>query len=975
MANVKLRIEITADDSLASLGEISTDNMELANTSIKPNADGVFSAFPNNNNATSGLNTLTYGQELCFNDKDELDNIDGFGAGLDDEKNHVEVVWGIVNEDKSYNVTIKFTDAIDLKSVVVYGDNASKQFPTKAILDAGTEFEKEIFSDDYTWSIAFENASNEHTIQFTHWNRANYNAVLTLIDVMLQNYEVDIYNGLKSVESLSQSSSDTTGIFYGSIESSGSAEILDKNGELGDLLTDGIIDNSNVPITVLVNGKQVQHHISTDSSYNKNSKTLSIELGNRLNTLDVLKYKGYDYPDHSENLANLLFDVLSNLRYALFGKDKQLDEEEFKEMLSSKYNATGATLYEYLTWLEVEYPVIEANKTYREVLDEFCLIAQMQMYIDDDNNVKFVSARPIITDADFQSIHIPKKNMFSQPDYAVILKNKYDGVEGSITYGQKNYEDEIFTSETLLVYDKDKNYIAENEGINPNEYKFSHSDIEYLSYISFQYTYNLNDCNKAINPNNFDDIKLKITMYQHNYTYNVNIVFGDNSYTSDNGNGTEVITLSAIDVFSPTTQKPCFTKSIDGTNVTFNIYLPKGGLDSGGYDTGSYPYSFINEVSFSILKTTISFEQVQSNTENIELAKTKVSIGSSNLIQNDYTIDTIKSNITEDYKQGISNASVSISCNDYFDSDGKKVVDWAKGQLPQVEQIVYFDNDLYKDQSQRYWKIKGRNFRKTGVPMVDLELEETKKSTTLGDFRVKYTFDSSIDGYTVQANVPLTNTTANEITGNLVILEQYNDGINGLKDIKKISHDIHNSNLYGGGFEYSNLTSIKIADNIEKIDVNSFRRCSILTDVIFSQNSKLKYLGDSAFNYCTSLKNINLPSGITYLGSECFNGCKSLEQVKIPTSIDTLKQNTFASCSSLKTIFIPKNIENIIIESGTSVFWGCDSSLVIYCEAASKPNNWDSYWDVYKSENYSYKHLTVKWGYTYEQYVAETRNI
>ena len=87
----------------------------------------------------------------------------------------------------------------------------------------------------------------------------------------------------------------------------------------------------------------------------------------------------------------------------------------------------------------------------------------------------------------------------------------------------------------------------------------------------------------------------------------------------------------------------------------------------------------------------------------------------------------ILDNILSDYKNGVSSGNVTISCNNYFDRNGEKLIDWTNGEIPKLNQTVYFDNDIYQDKTQRYWKIKGRKFRKTGVPMIDLELEEVIK--------------------------------------------------------------------------------------------------------------------------------------------------------------------------------------------------------------------------------------------------------
>ena len=285
MADIKVRIELNENSESEKIGNVITNNLTFANTSIKPNSSGKFDNLPTNK--TYGVNALTFGQELYFNENGILDNIDNLGAGLDSEKNKFEIVWGIVKSDKTYNVKLTFENATNLKDVVIYGDKESNQFPTRAILDGTTE----VFSDDYIWTLQFDNESSTHTIEFTHWNRANYNAVVTFIGVMLKYVEIDKRNGLKSVESLSQSTGQPKEIFYGVVPSAGSLQIIDVNGELADMVRDGILPNSNVKMQIIANGKQVQEHISNDSSYDIEGKEFSSNLEDLLAKWDNIPLK------------------------------------------------------------------------------------------------------------------------------------------------------------------------------------------------------------------------------------------------------------------------------------------------------------------------------------------------------------------------------------------------------------------------------------------------------------------------------------------------------------------------------------------------------------------------------------------------------------------------------------------------------------------------------------------------------------
>jgi len=794
MTNVKIRIEVNPNSENENLGDIQNQvdgipsSENVSNVSVKINGDGLFQELPSK---SGGINGLSLAGDLVFDEFGVLDNPNLQGGVLESTESPVEFIWGVVPESGEYKVRLVFTDAKSLKDVVIYGDSVVNQFPTQATIDGG----KVIYNDDLQWAINFGEESDTHVIEFTHWNLKNYNACISKIAVMLKYLEVDKHNGLKEIESTSQSSSDTTGLYYGSIENYGSIEIVDTTGEIIEMIQDGVIDNSNTNLEIVTNEQVIQSHISTDSSFDRNTKVLSLELGNRINSLDILKYKGYNYPEHSENLATLLFDVLSNLKYVL--GIEELTEDEFKNMLSDKYDSTQ-TLYDYLYSCIIDYPVIKSNKTYREVIDEFCVIAQMQMFIDDSGNIKFVSARPKVFDENFKAIHIPKGNMFSQLNYNLILKNKYDGVEiyknkvidskeiDTTVFSQQKYDtsnvsqsmnNDIFLDDNGL----DIQYSMKDQF---NNYGVAVSAVKVVNYyatgnISFPKKSN-NNLNKilGIRDNIIIDNTPLFTIYcdkyeDNNVSMNIPIIRDRNAnsftrgtpynlqinypltltenfsgYLSQTHSKTEVeptywgLTTTAE---ITTIDESNYNITFDGENynVEFKIlcgqdivslganYFERNENESAVISkdlkmTGNFTRYVPKYISFSIngdLRV-ISFEEISASSQDIESKKTKVSINSSQLLQTDEMVENIKNNILKDYALGVSSGSATVSCSDYYDSNGEKVVDWVNGDVLKVGDVVYFDNDKYKDGFQRYWKIKGRTFRKTGVPMQDLELEE-----------------------------------------------------------------------------------------------------------------------------------------------------------------------------------------------------------------------------------------------------------
>lgn len=328
MADIKLRIEVNpngettlwAGDGKEKLGTIinktndTGTNSNLSNTSFKANYDGVFENLPDKR--VNGYNGLSMASDddsdaydFIFNDLDELDNVDSNGAIVEDEQNPSEFIWGIVPSNKQYSVKLTFTNATSLKDIVIYGDTEVGQFPTKAIID-GT---RTIYSDDAKWAINMQVEKDTHTIEFLEWNRANYNACISNIRVMLRYFDLD-RGWIDSVESLSQTTSDPSSIQYGVLANSGSANLRDIDGELKDLIVDEVIPNSNVPVELFVNGNKVQCHITTDSDYVEEDKILKLNLENRLKFLDTLKFQGAPYQEY-QSAYSLLSYILSGLGY------------------------------------------------------------------------------------------------------------------------------------------------------------------------------------------------------------------------------------------------------------------------------------------------------------------------------------------------------------------------------------------------------------------------------------------------------------------------------------------------------------------------------------------------------------------------------------------------------------------------------------------------------------------------------------
>ena len=430
MADIKVVIQLqdTIEDEIKSLESPTAVN----NASIQKTGEQL-----------NKLSTKSNGVNMKSWATGSLSLADGYVGGantqLIEQYGYNGYVFGAVPESKQLTVTLEVVGKY-IDSIIVYGDKTANQFPTKAYRDGDPN--DIIYSDDPVWAIKFDQQSTSHTITFLEWNRANYNACITYIAELKNELTLD-KSWIKSVESLSQSTGQPREIYYGVVPSSGSVELLDINGELYDMVSDGLINNSNIPLECSINNGKFASQMSTDTDYNQD-KILQVQLSDELNKLDSLYYPGYKKTTESKSLYDLVVDVLNkfNNKYDIDFIDSYVIEDSIKEHLKSIV---------YIT------PYISYN-TYKEVFDNICNLAQLQMFWHKDNYPKFIFANKRVYETDV-ILSIPSKIQFSKSQKDMIVKNKIDCVKYNasrvITQVNKTFKTKtIDTSEYLPTNDK-----------------------------------------------------------------------------------------------------------------------------------------------------------------------------------------------------------------------------------------------------------------------------------------------------------------------------------------------------------------------------------------------------------------------------------------------------------------------------------------------------------------------------------------
>lgn len=805
---------------------------------------------------------------------------------------------------------------------------------------------------------------------------------------------------IENISSLSQTTTDASSIQYGVLENSGKIIVYDIDGRIYNLVENGTIDSEGTPITIRTNNEHLlQKHISSDNDYNKNTRQLTMSLGNKLKDLSILKYKGYIYPNEPKTAYEVLYDVMYNLYGAVW-----TDYSVFDGMLTSDAiygNDYITDVKGLLQKTTIKYPIIESGRTYREVIDEFCNMFQLQVFITDEDKIKFISARPITT-YNNNVIQIPYSRIFSEIEETVIPKNKYDGIELNQTKPIEEVDADALLHTTSGPYTSQV-LSDDNRKGNPNsaEYYASVAAVFYSgTAIIPKYSEDNTTRNDAVltgldargEPHishiihyNYSKGGAKLVHYsQTDSVYEPDITeTGIGSGTLSRLNDGKPINVSAT-AGSATASVEDLTnlnnvQAIDKGDyfqVEFTIlagYTKLAAQTLVNVTTGTYEayYPFGLEVSFYGKQWTLSFEQESASSEDIALSKNKVFIPSGKLLQTTTLIDgnelsnNIKNTIINDYRDGVKTATLTVSCADYYNQNGAKVIDWTNGEVLQNEDIISIEKDLDKHGNPRIWKIVSREFSYEGVPMIKLGLVEIEKKyaftppipmpSVAGFYRDDTYKDLLISWKDLIANNILKVDNGVLSQGDRFYdMYRYFDcnppfaicldsSVTSIEDSKFWSVQVVGTPSISSlivpssvktlkGFYDSDINFIQLSEGLENIEINYAR----INKIIFP--STIKSLISHRLNIidATSIKNNNIydsrdnclciiesatnkliigstngfiPDGITAIGDYAFE-LRNKTSIHIPDSVKEIGRGAFSGCK-LESIEIPYSINSI----------------------------------------------------------------
>lgn len=166
-----------------------------------------------------------------------------------------------------------------------------------------------------------------------------------------------------NLSSTSQISSDAASVNYGVIPSTGNATMRDINGQIRADIESGVLPVSNAPTKVVINGNQIQEHITSDSDYDVINRELNLQFSDRLSLLDKVTYEGMPLRGYSMTAYEMLDDVIGS--YGGYCKNEPINWVKYQSgiNISTASNSDVITVATGSGWEIIGTPIkVTPNK-------------------------------------------------------------------------------------------------------------------------------------------------------------------------------------------------------------------------------------------------------------------------------------------------------------------------------------------------------------------------------------------------------------------------------------------------------------------------------------------------------------------------------------------------------------------------------------------------------------------------------------
>ena len=130
----------------------------------------------------------------------------------------------------------------------------------------------------------------------------------------------------------------------------------------------------------------------------------------------------------------------------------------------------------------------------------------------------------------------------------------------------------------------------------------------------------------------------------------------------------------------------------------------------------------------------------------------------------------------------------------------------------------------------------------------------------------------------------------------------------------------------------SNLKSVTIPEGVTTVGYAAFAGCSGLTSITIPDS--VTEIGSFAFWECSGLKSIKIPDGVTAINSRTFAGCRGITAISIPDNVADIDSSAFSGCTGITSFDVSTNNKKYSSQDG--VLYSKDKKHLVRCPEGKK---------------------------------------
>jgi len=147
--------------------------------------------------------------------------------------------------------------------------------------------------------------------------------------------------------------------------------------------------------------------------------------------------------------------------------------------------------------------------------------------------------------------------------------------------------------------------------------------------------------------------------------------------------------------------------------------------------------------------------------------------------------------------------------------------------------------------------------------------------------------------------------------------------------IRVFNRDVNNDVDYTVLLYKNEYNDFYLQETGIRIENGILTRYLTLKETEFIVEDGIVGIGEEAFAGNFTLMEVTLPSSVTTIGSYAFNQCTSLERIHLSEGLREIGNGAFNCCESLVSIEIPSTVYKIGEDTGSSVFSGALSEIIV----------------------------------------------